>query len=114
MPDQREVVLKAIIDAEQDMFCALNTGEDQSGEEKLKPFRLGRWMTFSALSDDFLDAYLLDLLQARQEGRNLLTEKYALMAGQIPTLSDDPLIMEIVAMEAGWMRELATKYPKTI
>lgn len=114
MATQREVVLKAVIDAEQEMFCALNTGEDQRTEENIKPFRLGRWMSFSALSDDVIDSYLLDLLQARKDGRNLMTEKYALMAGQIPTLNDDPVIEEIVAAETGWMRELAEKYPNTI
>jgi hypothetical protein len=114
MPTQREALLKAIIDVEQEMFCALNTGEDQTTEDKIKPFRLGRWMTFSALSDDFLDSYLMDLVQARKDGRNLLTEKYALIAGQIPTISDDPLIEEIVAAESGWMQDLAKKYPKTI
>lgn len=114
MPTQRETVLKAIIDAEQEMFCALNTGEDQTTEEKIRPFRLGRWMSFSALSDDVLDSYLLDLLQARKDGRNLMTEKYALMAGQIKPISEDPLIEEIVAVEGGWMRELAQKYPHVV
>jgi hypothetical protein len=114
MATQREAVLQAIIDLEQEMFCALNTGEDQNTEEKIKPFRLGRWMTFSALSDDVLDSYLLDLIQARKDGRNLLTEKYALMAGQIPTMREEPMIEEIVAVECGWMQDLARKYPNTI
>ncbi len=114
MATQRETVLKAIIDAEQEMFCSLNTGEDQSEASKIKPFRLGRWMSFSVLSDDFIDSYLLDLIQARRDGRNLMTEKYALMAGQIPTISDDPAIEEIVAVESGWMQELTRKYPHII
>jgi hypothetical protein len=114
MTMQRETVLKAIIDAEQEMFCSLNTGEDQTTEDKIKPFRLGRWMSFSALSDEVIDSYLLDLIQARKDGRNLMTEKYALMADQIPTINDDPMIGEIVAVESGWMRELAQKYPRTI
>jgi hypothetical protein len=114
MPQQREAVLKAIIDAEQEMFCALKTGEDQTTEEKIKPFRLGRWMNFSALSDEVIDSYLMDLIQARKDGCNLLAEKYALMAGQIPTQNDDPLIDEIVGAELTWMRELAEKYPHII
>ncbi|MHC1711396.1 MAG: DUF4125 family protein [Solidesulfovibrio sp.] len=114
MATQREAVLQAIIDVEQEMFCALNTGEDQNTEEKIKPFRLGRWMTFSVLSDEVLDSYLLDLIEARKDGRNLLTEKYALMAGQIPTMSEEPMIAEIVAVECGWMQDLAKKYPNTI
>ncbi|WP_428565186.1 MAG: DUF4125 family protein [Solidesulfovibrio sp. DCME] len=114
MATQRETVLQAIIDAEQEMFCALNTGEDQNTPEKIKPFRLGRWMSFSVLSDEVIDSYLLDLIQARKEGRNLMTEKYALMAGQIPAINVDPVIEDIVAAESAWMLELADKYPHVV
>lgn len=114
MATQREIVLKAIIDAEQEMFCSLNTGEDQTVEGKIKPFRLGRWMSFSALSDDVLDSYLLDLIHARKDGRNFMTEKYALMAGQIEPISNNPLIEAAVAVESDWMLELACKYPHVI
>lgn len=114
MPETREETIKLIIDEEQDMFCALNTEDNQNSEDQIKPFRLGRWMTFSALSEKFLDAYYKDLSQATMDGRNLLMEKYALMENKIANINDSPLVWEIVNIESGWMHELSKKYPKTI
>ena len=43
-----------------------------------------------------------------------MTEKYALIGDQIPTLQDNPQIERIVDIEEKWMNELAFKYPHAV
>lgn len=43
-----------------------------------------------------------------------MTEKYALIGGQIPTLQENPQIAKIVDVEEKWMNELAFKYPHAV
>ncbi len=43
-----------------------------------------------------------------------MTEKYALIGDQIPTLRDNPQIERIVDIEEKWMNELAFKYPHAV
>ncbi|MDF2500875.1 MAG: hypothetical protein K0Q77_1589 [Anaerosporomusa subterranea] len=79
----REQLLKDIIDIETGMFRRLNIGEPMP-EDRIPPFRMMRWMTYSVLTDETLASWLADLRCALQSGRNLLTEKYALIDNLIP------------------------------
>ena len=106
-------VLNAIIDLETEMYQALNT-EPPITPEKRPPFRLMRWMTYSVLSDSTLSAWLRALLLAKASGRNVLTEKYALIDGKIEHFHDSPLIAKIVNSEIVWMDELHERYPHVI
>ena len=63
----REQILQDIIDLETAMFCSLNIGEPMP-EDRIKPFRLMRWMTYSVLADDTLASWLSDLRAAKQAG----------------------------------------------
>lgn len=51
---------------------------------------------------------------SEKDGRNVMTEKYALIGDQIPTLQDNPQIERIVDIEEKWMNELAFKYPHAV
>ena len=109
----REQVVKDIIDIETEMFRNLNIGEPMP-EDRIKPFRMMRWMTYSVLADETLESWLADLRAAKQERRNVLTEKYARIDNLIPQIKDHPLISNIVEAEVGWMEELHRRYPKMI
>ena len=110
----RQELLKQIIDLELDMFERVKTAEPSLCQERPEAFKSMRAMTHSVLSDDTLESYLEDLQQAKTNGKNLLTLKYARMGGQIPPLKDNPKINEIVQIEERWMVELSQQYPNTI
>jgi len=109
----REQVVKDIIDIETEMFRGLNIGEPMP-EDRIKPFRMMRWMTYSVLADETLESWLADLRAARQARRNVLTEKYARIDNLIPQIKEHPLISNIVEAEVLWMEELHRRYPKMI
>ena len=110
--DNRESVIDSIIDLEQDMFTAVNNrGGESPCQQRLKTFRLMRWMTHSVHKLDYLESYLQDLQEAKKADRNLMTEKYGRMEGLIPS-NVTPEISFTVDTEATWMDELKTKYPR--
>lgn len=93
------------------MFQRVKTAEPSLCKERPEGFKTMREMTHSVLSVQTLKSYLEDLQKAKAEGRNLLKEKYARMDNIISPLKSNPLIEEIVKIEAHWMRELSEKYP---
>lgn len=108
--EDRKALVKSIIDAEQEMFVEVRSLDGVSPcQERLKTFRLMRWMTHSAHNDDFLKSYFQDLAKARQEGRNLMTEKYAVMDGYIPSEVTETMKF-IVFSETQWMDDLKKRY----
>ncbi len=110
----RQELLKQVIDVELDMFERVKTAEPSMCQERPEAFKSMRAMTHSVLSIETLESYLQDLQQAKTDGKNLLTLKYARMGGQIPALKDNPIISEIVKTEERWMVELSQQYPHTI
>ena len=82
---QRNEIMQRIIDLETEMFMSVNAEE--------------------AVPANTIPAF---------NGRNVMTEKYALIGDQIPTLRDNPQIERIVDIEEKWMNELAFKYPHAV
>lgn len=107
-------ILKQIIALELDMFERVRTAQPTLCQERPEAFKSMRTMTHSVLSTQTLQSYLNDLQTANCGGVNLLTLKYARMGGQIPPLSDNPVIGDIVRIEERWMLELAERYPHTV
>ena len=110
---KRKELLDNIIEFEFDMFERVRTSEPSLCQEQPETFRAMRGMTHSVLSTKTLQSYFEDLQKAKAEGRNLLTEKYARMDNRIPPLKINPIIDDIVEIEARWMEELSRKYPHT-
>ncbi len=110
----REELVKEIVEMELDMFNQVRTSEPARCRENHQTFRSMRAMTHSVLSTDTLESYLSDLHIARDEGRNLLTLKYARIDRQISPLKESPAIETIAAVEEKWMKELAERYPRVI
>ena len=108
-----EALLKRIIDLEWVMFHSVKASEPAACQEDETTFRIMRWMSHSVHPDDLLETLAEHLEGAARAGRNLMTEKYARMGGQIPPLSLNPLIGPIVAAEVEWMLALNRRYPLT-
>lgn len=115
--NQKFDLIDNIIALELEMFLQVNSknseGKSQCQEEP-ETFKLMRWMSHSVLSQDTLESYLVDLLEAKANERNFMTEKYALMEGIIPHLKENPIIDKIAEVEINWMKELKPKYPNIL
>jgi len=75
--DEKPKIIDKIISIEWDMFTSVNEGKERAScQEDKKTFIGMRAAQFSAWSLKAVASYLGDLENARQNGRNLLEEKY--------------------------------------
>ncbi len=112
---KKEELISNILDLEWEMFSNVkNRGGRASCQENPHTFRIIRSGGFMVWSEDTLESYLADLEQARDAGRNLMTEKYARMEGLIDPVNPDalPLIDAIVRRECQWAEEFRQRYPQ--
>ncbi len=107
----KDELIKDILKIELEMFKQVRTASPSSCQENTDAFVLFREAAFVNWSEQTLKCYLQDLQTARQEGRNLMTEKYARMDKLIPCLNDNPLIDDIMAIEIDREKEVRAKYP---
>lgn len=114
--EDKWTIIDAIVDLELQMFQSVNArpGEGQACQEHPDTFKIMRWMHHSVLTPATLSSYLQDLQVAVEQERNLVTEKYARMEGQIPQLKDNPRIYQIAEIECAWMKDLRRRFPNTI
>lgn len=110
---ERGDLLDEIISLELRMFLAVEPSIPSACQEQPETFKLMRRAGHHVLSTDTLESYLNDLLEAADEGRNLMTQKYARIDNLIPCLNNSPLIDTIVEAEGRWLKELEEKYPLT-
>jgi hypothetical protein len=112
---ERDDLIQEILDRELAMFLSVRAREPVSCQQDPEGFRIHRAAQFSVWSDETLASYRDDLERAEEEGRNLMTLKYARMENIIPKLHDDilvdNLIDQIVNIEIGWQEELMARYP---
>lgn len=112
---KRDELIQEIIEAELQMFLSVRAREPVSCQQDPEGFRMSRTAQFSVWSDQALASYREDLKKATEQGRNLMTLKYARMEDLIPKLHDDilvdNLIDQIVNIEVEWQREVVAKYP---
>lgn len=112
---KQKLLLGKIIRKELDMFLAVNSrGGKSPCQDRPESFCLMREITHGVLPESFLESYLHDLQQAEKDGRNFMTEKYALMESLIPPLSEAPQISEIVDTESEWRRDVSAQFPRSV
>ncbi|MFA7289055.1 MAG: DUF4125 family protein [Melioribacteraceae bacterium] len=111
--NEKEKIIKDIIQLEWEMFSSVNASEPNSCQEDRKTFQVMRWMSYSAFDEKLLNSFFENLKQAKQDERNLMTEKYGRMEGIIPHLPPSNDIEQIVNAEKIWMDEISQKYPLT-
>ncbi len=103
-----------------------NEGGRAECQDDWNTFSLMRRSQYMAWSDELLESYLGDLLDAEDKGWNLIMEKYARMMKstapdryseleeQLPVRSSERIAIqeEIIRLQVEWMEEFADKYPK--
>lgn len=109
--DKKAELIDKILKAEFDMFQRVPTASPTACQESEGGFRLMRGSGFETWSEATLESYLDDLIQAKREGRNLLTEKYARMDDLIPCTNFNPVIDDIVKIESQLQEEVRERYP---
>jgi hypothetical protein len=112
--EENEKLIEQIVDIEWKMFSEVNASENAECQKQEETFRLMRWMSHSEDSQELLESYLNDLNQALENGRNLMTEKYAIIQGFLSPEVNTQLIDQIAGIESQWMKSLSEKYPTII
>lgn len=125
----KEELIKEILQIEWDMFTKVhNEGGVAPCQENQKTFVIMRMSQALSWSESMLNSYLRDLTSAKELGRNLMTEKYALMmkytspseydhfADKLPVLSPEAtvLVNGITLLMVQWAKELKSKYPHVV
>jgi hypothetical protein len=120
-------MISNILLLEWEMFSSVNSIDGQVDcQQDAKTFLIMRGSQAECWTDELLESYLSDLEKAREEGKNLMTEKYARMmetslpddyaalADRLPEVSDEiaSLIEEIVSAQIVWKLDSVEKYPK--
>ncbi len=113
MADKRNLI-ESILDLELNMFLTVRSEVPASCQEDPEAFRLHRRAQFSIWSEETLRSYHSDLVDAEQQGRNLMTLKYARMENLIPPLSENPIIDAIVQMALEAQRGMLLRYPNIL
>jgi Protein of unknown function (DUF4125) len=113
MSDKRSVI-ESILDLELNMFLNVRSEVPVSCQENPEAFRLHRRAQFSTWSEETLHSYHNDLVDAEQQGRNLMTLKYARMENLIPPLNENPIIDAIVEMALEAQRGMLLRYPNIL
>jgi hypothetical protein len=105
-------LVQRILDIEWSMFVRVkNSSGPAPCQSAPENFQTIRGSLFESWTDAMLESYLHDLDQAKGQGRNLLTEKYARMDNLIEPVSTNPVIGAIVRIESKWHAEIRDKYP---
>ncbi|MDD7384371.1 MAG: DUF4125 family protein [Actinomycetaceae bacterium] len=124
---ERDSIISEIIDAEWEMFTAVNNvGGPAACQSQDDTFRIMRTAQFATWSLDTLMSYHRDVLEARVQGRNLMTEKYARMMAVthpdeyakmeslLPAISQKTfdLVDAICAQHEIWDRQVSEEFPR--
>lgn len=122
----KKELINKIVAKEWEMFQNVtNQGGRASCQENPDTFEIMRSSQWETWPVEALESYLDDMEKAEQDGRNLLTEKYARMmhstapleyAGfqdQLPHLDQEvsQLIEDIIKIHLSWEEDLMVSYP---
>jgi len=126
---RKSALIIDIIDKEWDMFTKVNNiGGKTACQEDFATFFVSRMSQSESWSEPALRSYLNDLEIAEQNGKNLLSEKYARMMAStspdyyrrivhlLPPLDEKTvqIVEKIVQIVLGWETDLADQYPYII
>ena len=122
LADKKEALIK---EEWQNFHAVNNEGGKADCQNDPETFFIMRRCQFTCWSEELVESWHNDLINAKKEGRNLLSEKYAWMMkytapfefGRIshllrfPTITAEEIISEIVETEVKWMEEYEKQYP---
>lgn len=119
--------IKTVVKLEWEMFQQVKGINGRAScQDNLKTFVVMRTSQFESWEEEVVKSYLRDLIEANQNGRNLVMEKYAYMMKVtdptyyatikhlLPTVSEKSriIIEKIVTHYEEWVKEFALHYPK--
>ena len=112
---RKDQIIEQILDKELKMFTSVSADQPASCQQDTDGFKVFRSAQFQAWSEETLESYLSDLENAESDGLNLMTLKYARMENQIPSIHDNPMVMqmiiEMVSVQLDWQKEMLRKFP---
>jgi len=126
LPMEKKELVERIVKLEfADFDKTQNEGGRASCQDDWGTFEIMRSSQYETWTEEMLRQLISDWEQADSIGRNLITEKYARMMEStapeefealkehLPVLSDwqKQVIEQVVAIQVGWMEELAEQYP---
>ncbi|MCQ2560017.1 MAG: DUF4125 family protein, partial [Clostridia bacterium] len=127
MSKTKQEWIAEILPIEWEMFSSVhNAGGQAACQRDPKTFEIMRSSQELAWSEDVLESYYKDLVKAKNNNRNLMTEKYGWMMEStfpaefqnnikpfLPKLNPavNPLVKEIVGMIMEWSQEISQNYP---
>ena len=104
-------IIDKILEIEKKMFLTVKTKDEAPCQRDIESFLLHRRAQFMPWSSEVVHSYLHDLEVAAQQGKNLMTLKYARMEDKIPILNNNPLIEKIVEISRDWQGEMIQHFP---
>ena len=122
----RNNIEKAVVSLEWDMFQKVKGINGRAScQDNLETFVIMRSSQFESWDLNVVKSYLRDLVEAIQQERNLVMEKYAYMMEEtdpkyfarikhlLPVVSDKAkaLVETILAQYEAWVTEFAARYP---
>lgn len=109
----KEQIIAEILHYELAMFLGVPYENKQgSCQQYPNAFTVMRKVSHIVQNTDYLSSYLEDLQQAALNNRNLMIEKYALMATtSIGNIPKDSLYQKIISQEQIWRAEIQKLYP---
>jgi len=125
----KEKLITEILSIEWEMFRSVaSEGGEADCQREQKTFVIMRLSQAMSWNEQMLESYLDDLKCARNEGRNLMTEKYArmmrythpdeyvLLAYRLPVISQEKeeLADRMTKLMVNWAKELSIKYPHVL
>ncbi len=108
----REVIIEDIIKRELGMFAAVRVMTISYSQQTPRDFERTRRVQLEVFSTDTLKAYHGDLLEAERSGINLIELRYGRMDNLVGCLNLNPMIDEIMEIEARWLRDLSERHPE--
>lgn len=127
MQTEQQLQIYEMISTEWEMFQQVqNIGGRASCQDDFETFQIMRQSQYENWSCEMLDCYLTFLRSCKEEGRNVVTEKYARMMEYTDTAYYDQvlapalpavpkgnyrLVNEIVNQQLLWEKEFALRYP---
>lgn len=109
--EEKNAIIEQILEIELAMFLGVPTAHRYSCQEDPESFRIHRKAQFAAWSAPTLESYLMDLLRAGEEKRNLVAVKYARMDDLLPRENFSPLIGTIVELALEGQKRFVADYP---
>ncbi len=107
----KEELIRLIVEIEWDMFQQVKSAVFAPCQLQPAVFKRIRESVYETWSEEALQSCRIDFEEAQQEGKNLLTEKYARMDDLISAIRENPCIEQIVITETQWQDEIRCTYP---